>query len=340
MIRQYIEKVIDKEDLSVDESFDAMDKVMSGNINNSQLSGFLIALKAKGEAASEIAGFARAMRQKSIKIDYEHEMLIDVCGTGGDYSGTFNISTAVSFAAAGAGAKVAKHGNRSISSKCGSADVLAELGINLNLTKQQSEEALHKIGICFLYAPNYHPAMKYAAPVRKELEMKTVFNLLGPLTNPAGTKKQLIGVFNNRSAILMSKAAGYLDMKKVCFICTADKYDEISLTEETDIHEYRSSEEVSHYKISNKSFGYPEISIDDIRGENAVHNAEIIHHLFTSKKKSPAFFVVSANTAIALYCAGYSNDINECRAAAEDSILNGSAYSKLQQLKSFGEKVS
>lgn len=340
MIKHYIEKIIEKEDLSINESFDAMDKVMSGAINNSQLSGFLIALKSKGETAAEIAGFAKAMRDKSIKIDYQDEHLIDVCGTGGDYSGTFNISTAVAFAAAGAGVKVAKHGNRSISSKCGSADVLTHLGININLSKEQSEIALDKIGICFLFAPNYHPAMKFAAPVRKELEMKTVFNLLGPLTNPAGTKKQLIGVFNNKSAKIMSHAAKYLDMQKVCFICTSDKFDEISLTGETDIHEYCNSEEVSQYKISNESFNYPQMNIDDIKGETPEHNADIIMKLFLTKKKTPAFFVVSANTALALYCAGYSNDLNTCRQAAEDSILNGSAYNKLQELKQFGAKFS
>jgi len=340
MIKDYIEKVINKEDLSMDESFDAMVKVMSGSINNSMLSGFLVALKAKGETPAEIAGFARAMRNKSIKIDFEHDKLIDVCGTGGDYSGTFNISTAVAFAAAGAGVKVAKHGNRSISSKCGSADVLSELGININLTKDQSEQALNQIGICFLFAPNYHPAMKYAAPVRKELEIKTVFNLLGPLTNPAGTKKQLIGVFNNKSAKTMSEAAKYLDMHKVCFICTGDKFDEISLTEDCDVHEFCLSKEVSHYKISNESFSYPEIKMEDIMGESPEHNAHIILELFRSKKKTAAFFVVSANTAVALYCAGYSNEIDQCRQAAEDSIMNGSAYDKLVQLKKFGARFS
>lgn len=340
MIKHYIEKVINREDLSLEESFDAMDKVMSGSINNSQLSGFLVALKAKGETAAEIAGFAKAMREKSIKIDYENDKLIDVCGTGGDYSGTFNISTAVAFAAAGAGVKVAKHGNRSISSKCGSADVLTQLGININLSKKQSEQALEDIGICFLFAPNYHPAMKYAAPIRKELEMKTVFNLLGPLTNPAGTKKQLIGVFNNRSAEIMSRAAAYLDMQKVCFICTNDKYDEISLTDETDIHEYSKLQEISHYKMSHRSFHYPLIDIREIMGESPEHNAAIIQDLFTAKKKTAAFFVVSANTTVALYCAGYSDDMNTCREAAEDAILNGSALGKLQELKKFGVRFS
>ena len=190
MIKYYIEKVIDKENLTIKEAYDAMDKIMSGEVNPSQLAGFLIALKSKGETAEEIGGFANAMRNKSIKLDVEGENIIDVCGTGGDYSGTFNISTTTAFIVAGAGIKVAKHGNRSISSNSGSADVLSELGININLNAEQSQRALTKVGISFLFAPNFHPAMKYAAPVRKELGIKTVFNLLGPLTNPANTKKQ------------------------------------------------------------------------------------------------------------------------------------------------------
>jgi anthranilate phosphoribosyltransferase len=238
MIKQYLEKVIEKENLTFDESFTIMNEVMTGNVNNSLLAGFLIALKAKGETPAEVAGFANAMRNNCIKIECDDENAIDVCGTGGDNSGTFNISTAVAFTAAGAGVKVAKHGNRSISSKSGSADVLQNLGVNINLSRDESERALKEIGIAFLFAPLYHPAMKYAAPVRKELAVKTVFNMLGPLTNPAGVKKQLIGTFNRKAAKTMSEAAKYLDFEKACFICSNDSYDEIYLGDITEIHEY------------------------------------------------------------------------------------------------------
>jgi anthranilate phosphoribosyltransferase len=340
MIKNYIEKLLAKENLSIEESFDSMDMIMSGSINNSQLAGFLIALKAKNETPEEIAGFTRAMRNKSIKIETDTDNLIDVCGTGGDYSGTFNISTAVSFVVAGAGVRVAKHGNRSISSKSGSADVLTELGININLSSDQSRKALDEVGMAFLFAPNYHPAMKYAAAVRKELGIKTVFNLLGPMTNPAGTRKQLIGVFNKNASKVLVKAAEYLDMDKVCFINTADKFDEISLTDHTDIFEYSRESDKIPYQVSHKTFDYPEINVADLLGDTKEHNAEIILGLFTEKKKNAAYYVVSANAALALYCADYSDDLHVCRQAAEDSILNGCALNKLNELKKFGEKAA
>ncbi|MGE5363311.1 MAG: anthranilate phosphoribosyltransferase [Bacteroidota bacterium] len=340
MIKSYLEKVIEKEDLSFQESGEVMDRIMSGSVNNSQLSGFLTALKSKGETPEEIAGFARIMQEKSIRINTDTENLIDVCGTGGDYSGTFNISTATAFAAAGAGIKVAKHGNRSISSKCGSADVLSELGINIHLQPSMAERSLEKTGIAFLFAPDYHPAMKHAASARRELNIKTIFNLLGPLTNPASPRRQLIGVFSNRAAKTMAHAAAYLDMQKVCFLSTCDKFDEISLTGMTDVYEFSAGENISHYNITPETFGYNTIRLTDIQGNSPADNAAIITDLFTSRKKNAAFYVTSANTAFALYCAGYSDDIDTCRLAAEDSILSGKAFEKLNELRKFGESAA
>ena len=309
-MKEYLEKVIEKEDLSFDEAFTVMNDVMTGTVNNSQLAGFLVALKAKGETPSEVAGFAKAMRNNCIKIECDDENAIDVCGTGGDNSGSFNISTAVAFTAAGAGIKVAKHGNRSISSKSGSADVLQHLGVNINLSRDESERALKEIGITFLFAPLYHPAMKYAAPVRKELAMKTVFNMLGPLTNPAGVKKQLIGTFNRKAARTMSEAAKYLDFEKACFICCDDRYDEIYLGDITEIHEYNNSEEIRTYTISNDSFSYPKISDHDIKGDTAEVNAQIILDVLENKNRNGAFHTITANSAMALYCADFSDSLN------------------------------
>ncbi len=340
MIKSTIEKIIEKENLTFAESISSMESIMEGKVNNSQLAAFLIALKSKGETAIELAGFAKAMRNKSIKIETDTNNLIDVCGTGGDYSGTFNISTAASFVVAGAGIKVAKHGNRSISSNSGSADVLYEMGVNINLNAEQTQIALERVGISFLFAPNFHPAMKYAAIVRKELGIKTVFNLLGPLTNPAGTKKQLIGVYNNKSSKLMSEAVKHLDMEKVCFVCTGNKLDEISLCEDTDVNEFNIVSSLNQYKITNETFGYPRLNIKDIKGDSPEYNAELIKDLFTKRKRTPAFFVVAANSAVALYSAGYSKDINVCRDAAEKSIISGSALRKLNELKKIGEKFS
>ncbi len=338
MIKEYLEKVIEKEDLSFDEAFTVMNDVMTGTVNNSQLAGFLVALKAKGETPSEVAGFAKAMRNNCIKIECDDENAIDVCGTGGDNSGSFNISTAVAFTAAGAGIKVAKHGNRSISSKSGSADVLQHLGVNINLSRDESERALKEIGITFLFAPLYHPAMKYAAPVRKELAMKTVFNMLGPLTNPAGVKKQLIGTFNRKAARTMSEAAKYLDFEKACFICCDDRYDEIYLGDITEIHEYNNSEEIRTYTISNDSFSYPKISDHDIKGDTAEVNAQIILDVLENKNRNGAFHTITANSAMALYCADFSDSLTECQKAAEDSILSGAAIAKLNELRRFSNQ--
>ncbi|HSR18289.1 MAG TPA: anthranilate phosphoribosyltransferase, partial [Ignavibacteriaceae bacterium] len=295
--------------------------------------------KSKGETPEEVAGFAKAIRDKSIKINCIDENAIDVCGTGGDGSGTFNISTATAFAAAGAGVKVAKHGNRSISSKCGSADVLQELGININLSPEQSEQALNEIGIAFLFAPLYHPAMKYAAPVRKELGIKTVFNMLGPLTNPAGVKKQIIGTFSSAAAKTMSEAAKYLELKKVCFLCSNDKYDEVYLGGSTSIYEYNKDSGVKNYTISNETFDYPLISDHQIMGDTPKINAQIILEVFENKTRNGAFHTIAANTALALFCAGLSDDLEECKRAAEESIFSGAALNKLNQLKKFSNQA-
>lgn len=339
MIKYFLEKITNKESLSLQESFNVMNMIMKGEVNNSQIAGLLVGLKAKGEAAEEVAGFALAMRENSIKINSDVTNTIDLCGTGGDYAGTFNISTAASFVAAGAGIKVAKHGNRAISSNSGSADVLRELGVNINLTSEQSERALNEVGIAFLFAPLYHPAMKYVAPVRGELGIKTIFNILGPLTNPAGTKKQIIGTFNYKTARLMSQAAKFLDMEKVCFVCTADRLDEISLNDITYVNEYKKDKNVYHYSINNETFSYPLLNQEKIKGGNPKVNAEIIYNLLTKKERNSVFNVVAANAAMGLYAGGYSSELKECLFAAEESIVSNKAYESFLSLKEFGEKA-
>ncbi len=338
MIKEYIEKIASGNDLTINEAYNAMNYIMSGNCNNSQIAGFLIALKTKGETPEEVAGFVKAMRGKSVKINSD-DNTIDVCGTGGDGSNTFNISTATAFVVAGCGIKVAKHGNKSISSKCGSADILTYLGINTNLPPSVAEEALQKIGITFLFAPLYHPAMKYAAEVRRELNTRTVFNILGPLTNPANTKKQLIGTFNDYAAELMLRATPYLGMEKVCFVCTGNNLDEISLTETTNVFEYNKTS-LKNYEINNETFGYKNINKKNIVSDSIEKNAELILSVLRDKIKNDAFYVVAANSAMALYTANFSDDLNECKLAAEESILSGRAYQKLLALKNFGEKYS
>ncbi|MBU2493437.1 MAG: anthranilate phosphoribosyltransferase [Bacteroidetes bacterium] len=340
MIKFYIDKIIEKNDLSIEEAYSAMHKIMDGEISNSQLAAFLVAMKLKGESPEEIAGFAKAMRDKSIKIISQNNNAIDVCGTGGDDSGTFNISTAVSFVVAGAGITVAKHGNRSISSNCGSADVLSELGVNVNLSPQQSEEALNNIGIAFLFAPIYHPAMKHAAQVRKELAMKTIFNLLGPITNPAGTKKQIIGTFHRKAAELLAQASQYLDFENINFISTSNKYDEILLRGITDVFQYKANESIFSYKLTNHDFDMPQADLSSLIGGDSKINAGIILDIIRNKKRNSAFNVVVANAALAIKTAGISDNLLKCKKLAEESILSGKAFSKLNELRKFGEKYS
>lgn len=336
MIKNYLEKVIEKENLSLDESYDAMNKIMSGEVNNLLLSGFLIALKSKGETSDEIAGFAKAMRDKSIKINSEDA--IDVCGTGGDSAGTFNISTAVSFAVAGTGIKVAKHGNRSVSSNSGSADVLRELGVNIEMNPAQSEKALDQIGIAFLFAPLYHPAMKHAAETRKELGIRTVFNVLGPLTNPASVKRQMIGTFNNQAAKLLCDAAEKLEYERIKIICNANRFDEILLDDETKVFEYEISSGRSDYTLSHHDFNYMKIEKENLYSSNSKESAKIILDVLNNNSVNGAFHTVTANAAVALKCAGFSDSLAHCVDAAEASIKTGMAMQKLKDLIEFSKK--
>lgn len=335
MIKEKIEKVIARQNLTFDESFSVMSEIMDGAVNNSLIAALLVGLKSKTEHPAEVAGFAKAMREKSVKIKSGNANAVDVCGTGGDGSGTFNISTAAAFVVAGAGVPVAKHGNRSISSKCGSADVLTELGVDINLTPEQSEKALSEIGITFMFAPLYHPAMKHVMPVRRELAMRTVFNMLGPLTNPAGTKHQLIGTFNDTASGLMAEALKYLEMEKVCIVCTDNKYDEITLDGNTTVREFESGNEVKSYSVNNETFGYPVVNSEKIKGDSANENAAIMTKMFLDKKKNEPFFVVAANAAFGLYAAKAAPTLKECQMIAEESILSGKAYEKLEELRNF-----
>ena len=337
-MKEQLEKVIEGNDLDFNEADDVMYSIMSGNENNSKIASLLTALKIKGETSEEVAGFVKAMREKVINIKCEHERVIDVCGTGGDSSGTFNISTAVSFVVAGAGVSVAKHGNRSISSKSGSSDVLHELGVDVQLSPELSERALNEIGIAFLFAPLYHPAMKHVAPIRKELEFRSIFNILGPLTNPAGVKRQLIGTFSDDTARLMADAIKLLNMEKVAFLCTNNSFDEITLTDTTKVYEVNKDHSMYSYSVTNEAFGFPRIKLEQLQGGSAIENAAIINDIFTGKTNGPAYEVVVANAAMALKTSGIADDLTECKNLAEESIKSGATLKKLNELKEFGDK--
>jgi anthranilate phosphoribosyltransferase len=336
MMKKYLNKIIEKDNLTLDESYDVMLRIMSGDVNNILLSAFLVALKSKGETAEEIAGFVKAMREKSLKIKADDA--IDVCGTGGDSSGTFNISTAAAFVAAGAGVKVAKHGNRSVSSNSGSADVLKELGVNIEMKPQRAEESLNKIGITFLFAPLYHPAMRFASETRKELGIRTVFNIIGPLTNPATVRRQMVGTFNNNTAKLLCNASESLDYDKIKIICNADKYDEILMNETTKIFEYNSSVGQSEYTLTHKDFNYPEVDTKHLLSDSTKESAKMILDLLQNISTNGTFHTVTANAAVALKCSGYSDSLDDCISAAEESIRSGAAFNKLKELAEFSNK--
>jgi anthranilate phosphoribosyltransferase len=333
MINEYLENVMAGKHLALAEAHQLMLAIMEGQANQSQLAALLTALKIKGEVADEVAGFAMAMREKSVKLVTDRENLVDVCGTGGDNSGTFNISTTSAFVVAGAGVKVAKHGNRSISSKSGSADVLKALEININLSPQASKQAIEEIGISFLFAPDYHPAMKHVAPVRKDLAMKTVFNILGPLTNPAGTRKQVIGTFNNHAAELMVKAAEKLDMERVCFLCSEDRFDEITLSGETLVFEYSASDGLIRKQLTHKDFGLPTLEHGQLEGHTPEQNAEILVNVLSGKERGGPYWATVANAAMGLYVAGLSTDLKQCVDKAVRTIDSGMAFEKLEALR-------
>ena len=338
MIKTMLEKLLEGNELTFNEAEEVASLLISGKVNNSQIAALLTALHIKGETPIEIAGFAIAMRNNGIKINTFTKNTIDVCGTGGDNSNSFNISTAVAFVVAGAGVNVAKHGNRSITSKSGSSDVLSELGVNIELTPEQSAKALEEIGIAFLFAPIYHPAMKNVAPVRLELGFKTIFNVLGPLTNPANTIRQMIGTFNNSIAKKMAEASKLLEMDRVAFVCTNNQYDEITLTDKTTIIELNNSI-ITTKEIDANTFGYDTIDLSDIEGGTPNDNAQIIFDLFSSGARSIHFNVVAANAALALYTSGNFDNMREAQNAAEDSVLNGKALKKLKQLINFGKEL-
>ncbi|BDQ02702.1 anthranilate phosphoribosyltransferase [Ignavibacterium sp.] len=331
-MKQVIEKLLEDSHLSFDEAYNVMTSIMEGKATPVIISSFLTAMKAKGETAEEIAGFAKAMREHSIKIKCENPDVIDVCGTGGDNSGSFNISTATAFVVAACGVPVAKHGNRSISSNSGSADVLKQLGVNINMSPQTAEKALNEVGITFLFAPVYHPAMKFAAPVRQELKIRTVFNILGPLTNPVSLKRQMIGTFNNETAKLLCEAASHLNYESLSVICNNNQYDEIFLEYETNVFELNNQKEIINYKLNHNDFNYEQVSKENLKGGTPEENARLMLDIFKNHKKNGAFHTVCANAALALKISGKYSSLSEAAIAAEEAILSNRAYEKLEQL--------
>lgn len=330
MIRESIHKLIEKKDLSRQEAYDTMTEIMSGNASEPLIASFLTALRMKGEVVNEIAGCAQAMREKSTKIETKHANVIDTCGTGGDSLGTFNISTAAAIVACGAGAFVAKHGNRAISSRCGSADVLKALGVNIEITKEKVEQCLDDVGIAFLFAPLMHGAMKYAAPVRRELGIRTVFNVLGPLTNPAGARRQVIGVFDGRLTELLARVLLELGTERAMVVHGEGGLDEISTLGKTMISELKDGS-ISSYEFHHSSVGISSGTLADVAGGDAELNASIIRNILDGKKNSQRNITV-LNAGAAIYISGKAPTFLDGVKCAEESIDSHKAKRKLQEL--------
>jgi len=330
---QILNQLIDGQNLSFEVMQDVMHQVMSGALTPSQISALLIALRIKGESVDEIAAAASVMRELSTKVNVDaSRYLIDTCGTGGDGIQTFNVSTTSAFVAAAAGAKVAKHGGRSVSSVCGSADVLESLGVSVSQTPEQVAGCINNIGLGFMFAPNHHSAMKHSAPVRKELGVRTMFNLLGPLTNPARAKNQLLGVFSASLTGKLAHVLKQLGSEHVMVVCGADGMDEISFTGDTYVAELKNGA-VREYIVNPQQFGMRLHELNSIKVANAQQSKAMVLDVL-SGKAGAARDIVLLNAGAAIYVAGLAPSLQDGIVTAAEMLDSGKAMQKLQELVS------
>lgn len=330
MIKEAISILIEKIDLSEAEMAEAMREIMEGKATDAQIGAFLTALRLKGETIDEITGAAKVMREKALSIKAPAGT-VDTCGTGGDMAHTFNISTTAAFIVSGAGITVAKHGNRSVSSKSGSADVLQALGVNIELPPEKIEKSLIEVGFGFLFAPFFHGAMKYALGPRREIGIRTVFNILGPLTNPAGAKYQVLGVYSSDLTETMAKVLGNLGCIHAFVVHGEDGLDEITITGKTKVSELKGGK-VENYFIEPSDFGIKTGSIEDLLGGESKENAEITINILKGEK-GPKRDIVLLNASAAIVVSGKAKDLKEGIAIAERSIDSGAALRKLEGIK-------
>jgi anthranilate phosphoribosyltransferase len=326
----FLHRLAAGDSLSASEAEQAMTSILAGEASTPQIAAFLVALKMKGETADELIGFARAMRGKAnrVEIDLDGEPLVDTCGTGGDSLGTFSVSTIVAFVLAGAGVHVAKHGNRGVSSKAGSADLMEALGVRVGMSVDEAARAIREARVAFLFAPAIHPAMKHAQPARAELKMRTVFNLLGPLTNPAGATHQLIGAPSPHAAELMANALARLGTARSLIVHGRDGMDEITTTAETDVWEV--TDTVRRFQLAPEDFGVPRASLDDLRRDSLATALAVL-----AGERGPARDLVLVNAAAALVASDRAESWKAGVAMAAQSIDSGAARAALEALKAF-----
>lgn len=344
MIREAISKVIERENLDEKQMVAVMNEIMGGEATPAQIGSFITALRMKGETIEEISGAARVMREKATRIEtgvavHKGDILVDTCGTGGDCSGTFNVSTATAFVVAAAGIPVAKHGNRSVSSHCGSADVLEALGVKLDLRPDEVGQCIRKVGIGFLFAPMLHGAMKYAIGPRREIGIRTIFNVLGPLTNPAGANVQLLGVYAPDLCVKLARVLGRLGSLRALVVCGAGNLDELTVTGETEVAEL-SGGEVRIYTVQPEDVGLQRARLGDLKGgATPKESAEILREVLGGVQ-GPKRSMLLINSAAALYAAGKTPSIKSGVEHAAEIIDSGAALKKLEALVHFSNDIS
>ncbi len=333
MIQEAVKKVVEGRNLTREEARDAMESIMSGEATDAQIGGFLVAMRLKGETVEEIASFARVMREHATRIETSASGVLDTCGTGGDGANTFNISTISAFVAAGAGIVVAKHGNRSVSSKCGSADVLMELGIRIDLPPEKVSSCLRDVGIAFLFAPKLHASMKYSIAPRRELGIRTFFNILGPMTNPAGARRQLMGVYSESLVETVAGVLADLGSERAFVVHGGDGLDEITTTGATEVAEVNGGA-VRRYRIHPEDFGISRTSREHLRGGDSAANAAVFTSVL-SGKTGPERDVVLLNSAFAICAGGKADTPGEGLRLAAESIDSGAAMEKYRHLREY-----
>jgi anthranilate phosphoribosyltransferase len=330
-LKQAIAAVVRRHDLSAEQMTEVMRTIMTGGASPAQIGGFLIGLRMKGETVAEIAAAAAVMRELATRVEVADQAhLVDTCGTGGDAAGTFNISTAAAFVAAAAGARVAKHGNRSVSSKSGSADVLEAAGVRLDLTPAQVAECIERVGVGFMFAPAHHGAMKHAIGPRREMGTRTIFNVLGPLTNPAGAPNQVLGVFSEALLVPMAEVLQRLGARHVMVVHARDGLDELSVGEASDVAELKDGQ-IRHYSVTPEEFGLPRRPVEELRATDARTSLTIIRAVLEDQV-GPARDIVALNAGAAVYVAGLAADLKQGVQLADAAISSGEARTRLDDL--------
>ncbi len=335
LIQHAIQKLLDRQNLNADEMHIVMRFIMSGNASDAQIAGFLIALRCKGETIDEIAAAAEVMRELATRVNIAGEHIIDTCGTGGDGANTFNISTTCAFVVAAAGGQVAKHGNRSVSSSCGSADVLEAAGVNLDLSAEQVAQCVNEIGVGFLFAPKHHGAMKHTIKVRKDMGVRTLFNLLGPLSNPAAAPNQLIGVFAKEWVEPLAQVLKKLGSQHVIAVNAEDGLDEISIASATTIAELKDGV-VSTYTITPEQFGFKRARLNGLAVKNAADSLAMVKSVLDNQAGA-ARDIVQLNAGAAIYAANISDTLKTGIAKAGQVIANGAARAKFDALIAYSK---